>query len=489
MGACAENAKRVIAESLGKDVNDLKTFEVNDIERKAAIASALESARNCYQARKDNSSATCKDLFNAYNDVKGTTAPSDQKKKKTAMEKVFAETLKDAAKEARKVCLEKESKNEVATCLTEAKNDEDEVSKILYPGKSSDERKKQDLARKEANVEVLGSEFSECMKLAGSDKTKKQQCMDDLKSMKDKLGASEKAVTILRRARTNLLLDPAESCDGADLKQCREDAKEEAKNSGMPITEYALTKKLAEIKGAAKEWASCSEGGFTDTECNTVAKDKFIAISGSNADAYDKKTTPDAKQTVKERVQKIGKAIKDGVETKLYEKKKLVVTIETSGTKCDENVKSQIKTKIESLRKASDATTEQKKMKGVAPPNCRVVDSKAEYTTAVDTKDLTGSDKYDKLASDTSKKLAGESYKPARRRLLLSDVSTTNSYAAQDVTECAEDDAACQTDGTITESDTSTVGEGGTNGTLSSMGMDLISLLVPAFMIICLMSF
>lgn len=73
---------------------------------------------------------------------------------------------------------------------------------------------------------------------------------------------------------------------------------------------------------------------------------KFVEISGSDATAYDKKFTPNAKQTVKERVQKMGKAIKDGATTKFYEKKKVVVTIETSGTTCNDNVKDEFKKKI-----------------------------------------------------------------------------------------------------------------------------------------------
>merc|ERR1711998_308842 len=78
-------------------------------------------------------------------------------------------------------------------------------------------------------------------------------------------------------------------------------------------------------------------------------KEKFVEISGSDAKAYDEKFTPSAKQTVKERVRKMGKAIKDGAITKFYEKKKVVVTIETSGSTCNDNVKAEFKKKIKEV--------------------------------------------------------------------------------------------------------------------------------------------
>ena len=76
---------------------------------------------------------------------------------------------------------------------------------------------------------------------------------------KQKLGESEKSSNLLKRARANLLIEPAEACDGADLKACRDAAKDAAKQNGMPEREYGQVKRVAEIKGAAKEWAACSE--------------------------------------------------------------------------------------------------------------------------------------------------------------------------------------------------------------------------------------
>merc|ERR1712072_1358101 len=135
---------------------------------KAGVSAALENARDCYKARKDNASATCKDPFEAFQKVQGKTASADEKKKKTAG-------------------------------LNEAKADQEEVAKILKPGEDSTKReKKQKAVEREATVEVLGNVFGECMKVAGSDKTKKKVCKDKLKENQNDLGDTEDADTIIR---------------------------------------------------------------------------------------------------------------------------------------------------------------------------------------------------------------------------------------------------------------------------------------------------
>merc|ERR1711871_107041 len=448
---CDAQAADIIAATKGKDAKDVTKFERREVEEKAAISSTLDNARDCLKARKDNASATCKDPYDVYKEVTSKAEPKTEKDMKVAKEKLKAAALKDAAKESRKACLEKATKEEVTACLMQAKTDEDEVSGILFPEVSEKVReKKREMAEKEANVEVLGSVFGACMKEAGDDKSKKDACLSELKDKKDKLGEAEDTKKILKRARTNLLIEPAEACDGSDLKSCREAAKAAAKDAGMPEKEYAQTKKLAEVKGAAKVWAACSESGNEDSECDDMAKQKFVEISGSAAGAYEEKPTPDAKQTVKERVKKMGKAIKDGKETKLIEKKKLVITIVTSGTKCDKNVNVEFKEAVEKLRESASATVEQKKILGVAKPSCRLVDGLAEYNTVADTKDLNTTDEYDKVTTDTGSSLSSLKYKTtSRRRLLLAEVSTTNSYAAREVTECVADDTECQSDNSI----------------------------------------
>lgn len=449
---CDALAKKTIAESLGKEESEVTKLEFKEIERKAGVSAALENARDCYKARKDNASATCKDPFEAFQKVQGKTASADEKKKKTAEEKVKKAALIDAAAESRKLCLKKETKNEKTACLNEAKADQEEVAKILNPGEDSTKReKKQKAVEREANVEVLGNVFGECMKVAGSDKTKKKVCKDKLKENQNDLGDTEDADTIIRLSQANVLLEPAEACDGDDIKTCRQEAKAKAIELGLPEKEFMQTKKRAEVKGSAETWAACSEGGSTDAECDELGKEKFVEISGSDAKAYDEKFTPSAKQTVKERVRKMGKAIKDGAITKFYEKKKVVVTIETSGSTCNDNVKAEFKNKIKEVSQDASASAQLKKLDGVAEPNCRVVDAKAEYNTDVDTKDLTTKEDYDTVTSEIGTALSGLSYKTSRRRRLLGDVSTTSTYAAQDVTECAEDDTECQNDNAIEE--------------------------------------
>merc|ERR1712072_1269777 len=139
---CDALAKKTIAESLGKEESEVTKLEFKEIERKAGVSAALENARDCYKARKDNASATCKDPFEAFQKVQGKTASADEKKKKTAEEKVKKAALIDAAVESRKLCLKKETKNEKTACLNEAKADQEEVAKILKPGEDSTKRGK-----------------------------------------------------------------------------------------------------------------------------------------------------------------------------------------------------------------------------------------------------------------------------------------------------------------------------------------------------------
>jgi len=255
------------------------------------------------------------------------------------------------------------------------------------------------------------------------------------------------------------LLEPAESCDSTDMKTCRANAKEEAKNAGMPAKEYGQTKRLAEIKGAAETWAACSDSGSSDAECDDMAKDKYVAISGSTAATYDEKSAGNAKQTVKQHVQKLGKALKDGKVTVLVEKKKVVATIETSGkAKCDDKVKQEFKKAVDAVKASDSATAEQKKLKSsLKTPNCRVVDSNVEYSTVIDAKDLSKTE-IDSVTDSYVTSLKTKKYKTSRRRRLLhGEVTTTDTYAAQEVSECPENDSDCIEDNPIPADGGSTV--------------------------------
>ena len=173
-----------------------------------------------------------------------------------------------------------------------------------------------------------------------------------------------------------------------------------------------------------------------------------MEISGAKAEDYLTKPTPDAKQTVKELVGKLGKNIKDGVKTKLVEKKKVSVTSETSGNACDDTVKAGVKTAIDNMKGVGGATPELKKLKSSTPSTCRVVDGKSQYTTVVDAKDLSQTE-IDTVSDKFALDLASKKYKNSKRRRLLAEESTTNSYAAQEVTECADGDAECASDDAI----------------------------------------
>merc|ERR1719213_632762 len=102
------------------------------------------------------------------------------------------------------------------------------------------------------------------------------------------------------------------------------------------------------------------------------------------------------------------------------------------------------------MKGATGATPELKKLKGSTSSTCRVVDGKSQYTTVVDAKDLSQTE-IDTVSDKFAVDLASKKYKNSKRRRLLAEESTTNSYAAQEVTECAEGDADCENDDEIQE--------------------------------------
>merc|ERR1719213_239185 len=100
------------------------------------------------------------------------------------------------------------------------------------------------------------------------------------------------------------------------------------------------------------------------------------------------------------------------------------------------------------MKGATGATAELKKLKSSTPSTCRVVDGKSQYTTVVDAKDLSETE-IDTVSDKFALDLASKKYKNSKRRRLLAEESTTNSYAAQEVTECADGDAECESDDAI----------------------------------------
>ena len=98
------------------------------------------------------------------------------------------------------------------------------------------------------------------------------------------------------------------------------------------------------------------------------------------------------------------------------------------------------------------SSEELKKLKESTPPKCRIVDGKSQYTTVVDAKELSKTE-IDTVSDKFALDLASKKYQNSKRRRLLAQESTTNSYAAQEVTECAEGDADCANDDDITSDD------------------------------------
>ena len=437
-GDCDKKVKAAMAKALGKKSEDITTFDHRKFEEEAAIASVADEFRACAKAKKDKSTAECKDPLAAFAESSGREEPTDNKKKETFKKELAKKVVQDAEKESVRACMKESTKTKVQDCLKEAKSDVDNVASVAFEGETADKiQKKKKQAEKKASESALGDEFRDCMEAASTDNAKKTACKTDVESKKELLGVNTPIKHVLKSYRADLLLSPSDSCNSTEIKSCRQNAKAEAIKNGMEARAYAQTKKIAEVKGAAEKFASCRDGGNVESDCSDQAKETYLSISGAKADSY--------KDKVKTRIEDLGKKIFKGDVTKLVDKEAVTVTVETNGGACNDGVKTAFKDEVKKhVGDGASSTADTKKLQQVAKDvDCRVVDDKAEYAVSVDAKGVS-TDDIGTASGDLSTKLSSKAYITSRRvRRLLNTQTTTGAYADQETTMCSESDTEC----------------------------------------------
>jgi len=346
-------------------------------------------------------------------------------------EKLQRDTAKDKAKDGLRSCLTdiSKTKREVETCMATARTNLDaELDNYIKDGKAATQRTQQKREmEKEASRDVLGDVFTGCIQ-AGTDR---KACLDRLKNLKDGAGLqSEDPVDIVKRSLSKVLMKPSSNCT-TDLKTCREEAKNEAISKGLKQNEYAAVKKMGEVKAAAEMWATCKEAGDTDANCEALVKDEFVRVSGALDTDFD--------AAMKQRIMRLGNAIKDGESIVVVKFKRMLVTALASSAACESAKEDVFAAKALAVAQANDTrATSSRKLR------CRLTDAKPEYNANVDA-NISDSELED-LSETTASGLVGETL---RRRLAQLDslgrrlASVSETYAAQDVSECGASDAAC----------------------------------------------
>ena len=112
---CDKFVKENVARVLGKNATELSEFSIKMIEEKGSVYSALEDARNCAKARKQNQAASCTDPFSHYRKWRGdaTSTSVDNHVSKQAFTKRL---LTEGIKETVQGCFKLENMTERDVC-------------------------------------------------------------------------------------------------------------------------------------------------------------------------------------------------------------------------------------------------------------------------------------------------------------------------------------------------------------------------------------
>jgi len=472
--ACMTQAKERVAATMGKKGGaQVSTKDAEVFIRKGAANKAKDSALSCVEAKKDDATATCDDLYEKHLKDTGRTKPTDPAKQKSQKGRVAVEAAAALGKEVREVCFEKATKTEADTCLAGFKGQRDSVASEIFGSDAKVLKAKKKLAEDKATRGYLGDKVSACLKAASEAESNqdamKIQCLSEMKKKKSVAGVTESQKDTLSKYSADKVAGAAQACEEAERKKCRASAKLDFdKTSGLPKREFAQVKKVGEIMNIAEVMAACKQESGTDADCLALAKAEFLSVTGTDAAAWD---------IAKERIGKVTQGIIDGKSILLRKKAQLSVDVQTDGTACDAAVAAKIAAKVKNVT-VTPATS------GVKKGLCRLVDGAPEYNVKVGTKDFTeaqndaASDAISAAVAtaDLTRRLEGCSLGNARRL-----VAVTGAFAAQETDLCTDTDTSCG------KADSDLVGatgatKPGTSGTVpTSEGMrKSVSVLVAA---------
>jgi len=348
-----------------------------------------------------------------------------------------------AAKAKIEACLQDGSSREVmARCMERIRGElAEEMEVYMRPESSQQQRSGQQReVEKEASREVLGDAFTQCLRGGGA----RDACKARLDNLRAAAGmANEDTEDVLQRHFANRLADAAGNCTSSP-DQCRREAKDQAIRDGMEPRKYQAMKQMGDIRAAANIWASCKAAGETDEACEALARAEFAQTSGAQEDDFD--------DSIKQRVQGLGRAINNGENIVMVKFKRMLVNAVASGSACSAAREQAFTDMVVIVAMANDSRVE----RGL-PRRCRLVDSRPEYGSNVLVN--ISDQEIEELSEATAQGLQGRSLSRRLDELLGGSSlrrldSLDEIYAAQDFAECGESDTACTSDELIAGSPT-----------------------------------
>jgi len=485
--ACLTSMTDQVAKAMGKKGEDLKKGDVEKLNADGAVSDVKDAAAACAEAKKDDASATCDDMYDTWLAARGMDKPSDTGTQDRQKKQLNQDAAKDVAKDASKICQDHATEAAVTTCINEFKTSNADTMKEFFPDLSTaDLDKRVQTATLEGSRGALGDDYFSCMDAANSDaeKTACKTAMDTDKN-KDPSMKNRNVDEVIDMQRGAELAATAKACVGSDAAattaaqaECRADAKADAISTGMEAKDWGNVQKIGQHEEAAKACAACKlDSTKTDAECEADGKLAFMEVSGAAVGTE----TDDAWNDIKADIMKLCTAKKEGTPLTLKKKKQMDIDGVTSATTCKDATTNDFNTKL--TAKLADnpvgGTTLDTVVKRGGAKGCLVTDGKAMITSAVGTKELTDA-QIETLSGTVNPHVANFTLDAGSRLLAsfldadaeperrLATVTVDSAHAAQGTDLCAEGDTAC---GAIDSSLTATTASTGSSSTSTTSGV------------------
>ncbi|CAJ1397143.1 unnamed protein product [Effrenium voratum] len=449
---CMEKLREEAAKSMGLSKEDLSDMEVERLNMDGARDAAKEAARGCAAARKEEASASCADPTEIYASARQVSIDDDVER-----ERIKQELVKETEKDAMRTCMKESDKTGFERCMGQV-TDVEEIAGQLFEGLSAERKEnKQQRAKEEAAVEVVGERFQLCMEASETEEQMKA-CRDEIRDGASMAGLMEDVEDVVKKYQRNTVAIAARACNSTQRKACVDQAKEELKKSGLKERAFGVVRRLAEMKAAAETWAACQEqSAEANATCNSIAQAALEDISGS-AEAWTEEAA--------EKVLELGQAMLEGKEIVLRKLHTILLESLTDALECSDAVLDKL---ADRAQQTSDGFMPNSTMgmgRNVSNKECKIVWGLARYTCRVHTKDLNETET-DDLSDVLSTDLGTTNINVRRlgRRLAV----VTESFAAQEEEETASDGTSTGT-GTGTGTGTTTSTGAGTGTTTTERG-------------------
>eukprot|EP00933_Yihiella_yeosuensis_P059014 TRINITY_DN598_c0_g1_i1.p1 TRINITY_DN598_c0_g1~~TRINITY_DN598_c0_g1_i1.p1 ORF type:complete len:871 (-),score=291.80 TRINITY_DN598_c0_g1_i1:347-2884(-) len=449
---CMELAKEQMAKAMGKAKDKIRDLDAEKFNKEAALKASVDLAKSCFEAKKENSTSSCTDVYEEVLKLRKKSKPSGADAQKADKSDVRKELAKTMAKDFRASCLQQATKAAAEECLASFKEEAENMAKQLFPNYSPEMRKsRMKHAEKEASIEAVGESFAACM-VTASNATEKDACKAEFSRKKSMANLSEPDDDILSKFHMSAVVEAGRTCNSTQRKECMKAVKADMMKLGMLVRRYAKMKRLGEFKAAAEAWASCKDANNTETACDALAKARFEEVSGSSGSWTDE---------LKAKIQKLGKALYNGQEMKFSKLKRVQVDTFTSSTVCSEV---EMNKTLSEISKHSNSSG--KAYETILIIGCRLVEGLAEHQFHVKTPNLTDSE-IDSLSDHLATNLNGTSLS---RRLRLKSDFQSHPRRLGAITE-SNADVAVQLDPSGSDTEKSSQGTDGTAGAGLSSGI------------------